>query len=52
MKKIKRFAVMFLGVIAISTTMTSCAGLSNLSDEEAYDLGYGLGRIAGYYLNN
>lgn len=52
MKKIKRIVAMLLGVIAISTTMTSCAGLNNLSYEEAYDLGYGLGRVAGYYLGN
>lgn len=52
MKKIKRIAAMLLGVIAISTAMTSCAGLSNLSEEEAYNMGYGLGRVAGYYLGN
>ncbi len=49
MKKIKRLAVMFLGVISISTTMTSCA---NMTYEDGYAIGYGLGTLAAYYLDN
>lgn len=52
MKKIKRIAAMLLGIIMLATIMTSCAGVNNLSNEEAYDLGYGIGRVASYYLGN
>lgn len=52
MKKIKRFAVVALSAMVLAVTMTSCAGINSLSDDEAYGLGYGLGSIAGYYLNN
>lgn len=52
MKKIKRFAVVALSAMVLAVTMTSCAGFNSLSEDEAYDLGYGIGRVAGYYLNN
>ncbi len=52
MKKFKRFTVVALSAIMLAVTMTSCAGINSMTEDEAYDFGYGLGRIAGYYLNN
>lgn len=52
MKRVKRFSILVVVALTVSYIMTSCAGFSSLSDEEAYNLGYGIGKTAGYYLNN
>lgn len=52
MKKIKTWVIMVAVSLTTTATITSCAGINSLSDEEAYELGYALGKTAGYYLNN
>ncbi len=52
MKNLRKWISITAIVTAVALTVTSCAGINNLSDEEAYDLGYGIGRTIGYYLNN
>lgn len=52
MKNLRKWISITAIATAAALTLTSCAGLNSLSDEEAYNLGYGIGRTAGYYLNN
>lgn len=52
MKKIKTWVIMVAVSLTTMATITSCAGVNSLSDEEAYEFGYALGKTAGYYLNN
>ena len=52
MKKIKRLCYLVAVSVAALLTMTACGAISSMSEEEAYNFGYGVGRVAGYYLNN
>ena len=52
MKALKKWVPVSMVLVAVALTVTSCGALNSLSDKEAHDFGYGLGRIAGYYLNN
>lgn len=52
MKQLRKWISITMISVAVALTVTSCAGLSSLSDEDAYNFGYGIGRVAGYYLNN
>lgn len=52
MKNLRKWIFISMVSAVVAMTVTSCAGLNSLSDEEAYNLGYGIGRVAGHYLNN
>ena len=52
MKNLKKWASIIMVSMAVILMTTSCAGINSMSDQEAYDFGYGIGRVAGYYLNN
>lgn len=45
MKKILKYLTLLFCATFVSFTIVSCAGLSSLSDEEAYNLGYGIGKM-------
>lgn len=44
MKKVK----ILIAIILTAFCMTACASFSNMSEQDAYDIGYGLGRAASY----
>lgn len=47
MKKVKLLIIMLFAAMCI----TACGSMSNMSYEDAYDIGYGLGR-ATYYMTH
>jgi len=51
MKTRKLYCIVSAVLLAV-TTAVSCAGVNSLSDDEAQALGWGIGRVAGYYINN
>lgn len=51
MKTRKLYCIVSALLIAM-TTAVSCAGINSLTDEEATALGWGIGRVAGHYINN
>jgi hypothetical protein len=46
MKKVKILVLLVVACAAISIAASSC-GISNLSEQEAYDMGYGIGKAIG-----
>lgn len=50
--KTKRIYYIAAAILLAASTAVSCAGMNSLSDDEAYSLGYGIGKVAGHYLNN
>lgn len=48
MKKI----ISALSVLCISFMVTSCGSFSNMSYEDAYNIGYGIGTAARYIIDN
>lgn len=53
MKKIKlRISAVCLAVALASVTATSCGLTSNMSDKEAYDFGYGVGKMIRNAIDN
>lgn len=52
MKNLKKWMSITMIAVAVAITVTSCSAIGNLTEEEAYNLGHGIGRVAGYYLNN
>lgn len=47
MKKVKNL----IAVVLTALCVTSCGAFSNMTADEAYDVGYGIGRLAGYLLD-
>ncbi len=46
MKKVKTFIAILLAALCV----TACGSLSNMSEQDAYDIGYGIGRAASYFI--
>ncbi|MBO5262770.1 MAG: hypothetical protein J6B18_00760 [Bacteroidaceae bacterium] len=47
MKNVKIIIVMLF----VALSVTACGSMSNMSEQDAYDIGYGLGKAAGYMLH-
>lgn len=50
--KTRKFYLIISAAIFAAATAVSCAGINSLSNDEAEALGHGIGRVAGYYINN
>ena len=44
MKKVK----VFIAVLLAALCVTACGSFSNMSEQDAFDIGYGIGRAASY----
>lgn len=50
--KTRKIYYIVSALLLAAATAVSCAGVNSLSNDEAEALGYGIGRVANYYLNN
>lgn len=39
-------------MLFVALSVTACGSMSNMSEQDAYDIGYGLGKAAGYCYTN
>ena len=51
MKRCK-LLIVCLVILFVSTTMISCGITSNMTEQEAYDFGYGIGRTLRTVIDN
>jgi len=52
MKNIKRYSLRLCAVLCAAGMLTACGSFSNMSEQDAYDIGYGLGTAARYIIDN
>lgn len=52
MKTWKKYFLQSCLVLFITGTLTSCGSFANMSEQDAYDVGRGLGLTARYLIDN
>lgn len=52
MKKFRKFSIGFCAAILAAICLSSCSSLSNMSYEDAYDIGYGAGTLMRNIIDN
>lgn len=52
MKRIKYYVLLAALSAFAATCLTACSSFNNMSDEDAYNVGYGLGTAARYLIDN
>ncbi|MDE6445635.1 MAG: hypothetical protein K2L06_02085 [Alistipes sp.] len=52
MKNIRKISLRFCVALCAAVMLTACGSFSNMSEQDAYDIGYGIGRAARYVIDN
>lgn len=52
MKMWKKYFLQSCIALLLTGMLTACGSFSNMSEQDAYDIGYGLGRAARYMIDN
>lgn len=52
MKRIRIYLLSFCAAVFALTCLTACGSFSNMSEQDAYDIGYGAGRALRYMIDN